>query len=76
MTGMRLWIGAQSAFGSVVRIVKVSSPGSSFDASFVRHHSHRPANANGALFPRRDEAGLLARREFERTCAATHGGRV
>ncbi|HTT83547.1 MAG TPA: hypothetical protein VMF67_08695 [Rhizomicrobium sp.] len=48
MTGMRLWIGAQGVFGSVVEIVKVSRPGTSLGPSFAFHHSHGPANAKGS----------------------------
>jgi hypothetical protein len=42
---MRLWIRAHSAFGSVVRIVNVSSPGESWTASFALHQSLSPAIA-------------------------------
>jgi hypothetical protein len=38
---------AQSAFGSVVRIVKLSTPADSAGASFGLHHSQSPAKANG-----------------------------
>ena len=54
MTGMRLWMGATTAFASVVMIVKLSS---GVFVSGSRQLSHSPAKQKGALSGRWNRQG-------------------
>lgn len=53
MTGMRSCTGRNRAFASVVMIGQkfLTSP------SGLRHVSHKPAKANGSLFPMKNQTG-------------------
>ncbi len=55
MTGIRSWIGASRAFGSVVMMAQERT-----GVSSGRHNSHNPAKANGFFVASWTYTGCLA----------------